>query len=56
MNCNSIIMEYQNTINLLDNAQNQPTKFRIKNQVEINDDACETYNMYNIILNLKLRC
>ena len=36
-------MEYQKIINLLDNAPNQPTKFRTKNWVEIND-ACGTYN------------
>ena len=30
-------MEYQNIINLLDNKPNQPTKFRAKNRVEIND-------------------
>ena len=37
-------MEYQKTINLLDNTPNQPTKFRVKNLVEINDDARRTYN------------
>ena len=37
-------MEYQIIINLLDNTQNQPFKFRIKNWVEINDGARETYN------------
>ena len=44
MNYNSIIMQYQKIINLLDNTQNQPTKFRTKNWVEINDEAHETYN------------
>ena len=29
---------------LLDNTPNQPTKFRTKNSVEINDDARGTYN------------
>ena len=29
---------------MLDNTPNQPTKFRTKNWVELNDDACETYN------------
>ena len=29
-------MEYQKIINLLDNTQNQPTKFRTNNWVEIN--------------------
>ena len=37
-------MEYQKIINLLDNTPNQPTKFRIKNWVEINDDACGRYS------------
>ena len=37
-------MEYQKIINLLDNAPNQPTKFRTKNWVEINDDSRGTYN------------
>ena len=37
-------MEYQKIINLLHNAPNQPTKFRTKNSVEINDDARLTYN------------
>ena len=36
-------MEYQK-INLLDNTPNQPTKFRTKNWVEINDDSRGTYN------------
>ena len=44
MNYNSIIMQYQKRINLLGNTQNQPTKFRTKNWVEINDEARETYN------------
>ena len=37
-------MEYRKLINLLDNTPNQPTKFRTKNWVEINDDARGTYN------------
>ena len=37
-------MEYQNIINLLDNTPNQPTKFRTKNWVEINDDSRGIYN------------
>ena len=37
-------MEYQKIINLLDNTPNQPARFRIKNWVEINDDARGTYN------------
>ena len=30
-------MEYQKIINLLDNASNQPSKFKTKNCIEIND-------------------
>ena len=37
-------MEYLKTINLLDNTPNQPTKFRTKNWIEINDDALGSYN------------
>ena len=37
-------MEYQKIINLLDNTPNQPTKFRTKNWVEINDNSRGTYN------------
>ena len=37
-------MEYQKIINLLDNTPNQPTKFRTKNWVEVND---ESHGMYN---------
>ena len=37
-------MEYQKVINLLDNTPNQPTKFRAKNWVEINDEERQTYN------------
>ena len=37
-------MEYQKIINLLDNASNQPPKFRTKKLVEINDESRETYN------------
>ena len=32
-------MEYQKITNLLDNASNQPSKFRTKNWVEINDES-----------------
>ena len=37
-------MEYQKIINVLDNTPNQPTKFKAKNWVEINDDSCGLYN------------
>ena len=38
---NSIIMEYQKMINLVDNTPTQPTKFRTKNWVEKNGDLRE---------------
>ena len=37
-------MEYQKIINVLDNTPNQPSKFKNKNWVEIND---ESYGVYN---------
>ena len=37
-------MEYYKVINLLDNAPNQPSKFRTKNFVEVNDDSQGTYD------------
>ena len=38
-------MEYQKTANLLDNnLSNQPSKFRTKNWVEINDESKEPYS------------
>ena len=36
-------MEYQKIANLLDSASNQPSKFRTKNWVEINDESRGTY-------------
>ena len=48
-------MKYQKMINLLDNTQNQPTKFRTKNWVEINDNHAERITPI-VRLNLKLRC
>ena len=38
-------MEYQKIINLLDNASNQPSKFRTKNWIEINDQSRGVYNV-----------
>ena len=38
-------MEYQKVANLLDNASNQPIKFRTKNWVEINDESRGVYNV-----------
>ena len=37
-------MEYQKIINLLDNAPNQPSKFRTENLVQINGESTGTYN------------
>ena len=36
-------MEYQKMINLLDNAPGQPSKFRTRNWVDINDESRGTY-------------
>ena len=39
-------MEYQKVVNLLDdNKSNQPSKFRTKNWVKINDELSGTYNV-----------
>ena len=37
-------MEYQKTINLSDDATNQPSKFRTRNWVEINDESKKRYD------------
>ena len=31
-------MEYQNIVNLVDNTPDQPSNFRTKNWIEINDE------------------
>ena len=38
-------MEYQKIANLIYDALNQPSKFKTKNCVEINDESRETYNV-----------
>ena len=38
-------MEYQKVANVIDDASNQPSKFRAKNWVEINDESRGTYNV-----------
>ena len=38
-------MEYQKIANLIDDTSNQPSKFRTKNWVEINDESRRTYNV-----------
>ena len=37
-------MEYQKITNLLDNKSNQPTRFKTKSFVEINEDTRGTYS------------
>ena len=36
---NNIIMEYKKIANLIDSISNEPSKFRIENWVEINDES-----------------
>ena len=38
-------MEYQKIANLIDDTLNQPSKFRTKNWVEINDELKGAYNI-----------
>ena len=38
-------MEYQKIANLLDGASNQPSKFKTKNWVEINDESRGIYSV-----------
>ena len=38
-------MEYQKIINLLDNTPSQPSKFRTKSWVKVNDESRGTYNV-----------
>ena len=42
-------MEHQKVINLLADITSQPSKFRIKNWVEINDESRGMYNASNQI-------
>ena len=42
-------MEYQKIMNSLEDTTNQPSKFRTKNWVEINDESGGTYNTSNQI-------
>ena len=41
-------MEYQKIANLLDTESNQPSKFRTRNWVEINDESRRTYTSSDI--------
>ena len=47
-------MEYQKISNLLGNAFNQPSKFRTRNYVEINDDSRGAYT--NSDIKFKTKC
>ena len=38
-------MEYQKIANLIDETPNQPSKFRTRNLVEINDESRGAYNV-----------
>ena len=52
-------MEYQKITNLWDNASNQPSKFRTRNWVEINDESRGAYNHDDVKFKttmLMLRC
>ena len=42
-------MEYQKIANLSDNTSNQPSRFRTKNWVEINDESREVYTTGSVI-------
>ena len=48
-------MECQKIIDLLQNKPNQPTKFRTKKWVEINDESHGTHNTKSQI-KFKLQC
>ena len=41
-------MEYQKIANLLDSAPNQPSKFRTRNWVEINDESRGTFTSNDV--------
>ena len=41
----NIILEYQKRANLIDDASNQPSKFRTRNRVEIIDESRGAYNV-----------
>ena len=42
-------MQYQKIANLLHDASDQPSKFKMKNWVEINDESRGTYSVNNQI-------
>ena len=50
-------MGYQNLANLLNDASDQPSKFRTRNWAEINDESRETYTSNDIeFKTTMLRC
>ena len=44
-----MIIKYQKIVNLLDNTPNEPSKFKTKHLVEINDELHANYNKDNQI-------
>ena len=42
-------MKYQKVINLLDDKPNQPSKFRTKSWVEINNNSRGTFNTNSLV-------
>ena len=48
-------MEYQKIINLLHDITNQPSKFRTRNWIEINDELEEKYANSNIRFKMQMR-
>ena len=48
-------MEYQKISNLIDDASNEPSKFRKKNWVDINDESRKKYTMLTVKSNLNLQ-
>ena len=47
-------MEYQKIANLLNNASTQPSRFRTKNWIEVNNDSQGAYT--NAYIKFKLQC
>ena len=47
-------MEYQKIANLIDDTSNQPSKFRTRNWVEINDKSRGAYNVKTTMLKSSL--
>ena len=48
-------MEYQKIMNLLDDTANQPSKFRTRDWVEINDESKGRYDNSNIRFKMSIR-